>query len=153
MKRSLIGLALLALVSAVVAIPSIASGAGSSGRTMDLAGVMTSYGVAVDVKPAGESAGDIGYVIGKLSRNGQPFGRYHGVCFTLARGTSHCTFTAGLPDGQLLLEASYGPGFNEGSTALESIIGGTGAYKGARGQVRDTEVGNTGLRMHIELLP
>jgi len=153
MKRSLLGLAVLALVAAVVAFPSLASDNGNSGRTLDLSGVMTSYGVAVDAKPVGESAGDIGYVVGKLFQKGKPFGRYHGVCFTIARNTSHCTFTAGLPDGQLLLEASYGPGFNVGSSAIESITGGTGAYKGARGQVRDTEVGNTGLRMQIELLP
>lgn len=153
MKRTLLGLILLALVAAVAAIPSLASGGDSKGRTIDLTGVTTSMGVALDAKPAGDSPGDIGYVAGKLSRNGRPFGRFHGICFVIAKGTSHCTFTAGLPDGQLMLEASYGPGFNTGATALESIVGGTGAYVGARGQGHDSEIGKNGLRLHLELLP
>jgi hypothetical protein len=153
MKRTLLGLIVPALVAAAVAIPSLASGSGNKGRVIDLTGVTTSMGVALDVKPKGDSPGDIGYVAGKLSKNGRPFGRYHGICFVIAKGTSHCTFTAGLPDGQLMLESSYGPGFNTGATVLESIVGGTGAYEGARGQGRDSEVGQNGLRFHLELLP
>jgi hypothetical protein len=153
MKRNLLGLIVLALVAAIAAIPSLASGGDSKGRVIDLSGVTTSMGVALDAKPAGDSSGDIGYVAGKLSKNGRPFGRFHGVCFVIAKGTSHCTFTAGLPDGQLMLESSYGPGFNTGATALEAVVGGTGAYAGARGEVHDSEVGKDGLRLHIELLP
>jgi hypothetical protein len=92
-------------------------------------------------------------VSGRLFEKGKPVGRYHGVCFSISANSSQCSFTAGLPGGQLLLAASYGPGFNTGKTALEPITGGTGAYTGARGGVRDTEVGSTGLRMHIDLLP
>jgi hypothetical protein len=110
-------------------------------------------GVTLDVKPTGDSPGDIGYVAGKLSKDGRPFGRFHGVCFVFAKGTSHCSYTLGLPDGQLMLEASYGPGFNTSATVLESIVGGTSAYDGARGQGRDAEVGRNGLRFHLELLP
>lgn len=153
MKRNLLGLAALTLVTCAAAIPSLASGSANDGRTIDLTGVMTATKVVVDVKPAGYSAGDIGYVSGKLLELGKPVGRYHGVCFNISAGSSQCSFTAGLPGGQLLLEASYGPGFNTGKTALEPITGGTGVYTGARGVVRDTEVGNTGLRMHVELLP
>jgi hypothetical protein len=152
MNRNLLLLAAVAIACAA-AIPSLASGRISDGRTIDLTGVMTDSRVVVDVKPAGYSAGDIGYVSGKLFEKGKPVGRYHGVCFNISAGSSQCSFTAGLPGGQLLLAASYGPGFNTGKTALEPITGGTGAYTGARGVVRDTEVGNTGLRMHIELLP
>ena len=153
MNRSLLGLIVLALVVAIVAIPALASGSDGKGRVIELSGVTTSMGVALDAKPKGDSAGDIGYVVGKLTKNGKPFGRFHGTCFLFAKETSHCTFTAGLPDGQLILESSYGPGFNTGATALEAIVGGTGAYEGARGQGRDSEVGQNGLRLHLELLP
>ena len=153
MKRNLLGLAAFALIACAVAIPSLASGSGSHGRTIDLTGVMTAARIAVDVKPAGDSVGDIGYVYGKLFEKGKPVGRYHGVCFNISAGSSQCSFTAGLPGGQLMLAGSYGPGYNTGNIALEPIIGGSGVYAGARGVARDTEVGNTGLRMHIELLP
>ncbi len=152
MKRIPIGLAALVVVCGAVALPSFA-GNRERGRTIDLTGVMTSDRVVVDVKPAGYSAGDIGYVVGKLSEKGKPTGRYHGVCFTIANNSSQCSFTVGLPDGQLVLQASYGPGFNTGSTALEPVVGGTGAYEGARGVVHDTEVDNTHLRIRVELLP
>jgi hypothetical protein len=153
MKRNLLGLAALALVACAVAIPSLASGSASDGRTIDVTGLVTGTKVAVDVKPAGDSPGDIGYESGKLFEKGKPVGRFHGVCFNISAGSSQCSFTAGLPGGQLMIAASYGAGYNTGSTALEPITGGSGAYAGARGVVRDTEVGNTGLRMHIELLP
>ena len=80
MKRSLLGLIVLALVAAIAAIPSLASGKDSKGRVIDLSGVTTSIGVALDAKPKGDSAGDIGYVAGKLTKNGKPFGRFHGTC-------------------------------------------------------------------------
>jgi hypothetical protein len=153
MKRNLLALAALALVVCAAVIPSLASGSANAGRTIDLTGVMTSNTVVVDVKPVGYSAGDIGYVSGRLSEKGKLVGRHQGVCFDISADSSQCSFTAGLPRGQLLLAASYGPGYNTGKTALESITGGTGAFTGARGVAQDTEVGKTGLRMHIELLP
>jgi hypothetical protein len=66
--------------------------------------------------------------------------------------SSQCSFTLGLPDGQILIQAAYGPGFNTGAVAREAIVGGTGAYAGARGQGRDRELSNTNLAFHLELI-
>jgi hypothetical protein len=66
--------------------------------------------------------------------------------------SSQCSFTLGLPDGQILIQAAYGPGFNTGAVAREAIVGGTGAYAGARGQGRDRELSNSKLAFHLELI-
>lgn len=63
------------------------------------------------------------------------------------------TFVLGLRDGQIILTSGYGPGLNTGAVAHEAITGGTGAYQNARGQGDDREVGNTGLKLHLLLLP
>jgi hypothetical protein len=42
---------------------------------------------------------------------------------------------------------------NVGNTAHEAIVGGTGAYEGARGQADDREVSATKLELKLHLLP
>ena len=112
---------------------------------------MTQFHVALDAKPAGQSAGDIGYELGTVSARGKHIGRFQGVCTQLPEQSSQCSFTLGLPNGQILIEAAYGPGFNIGNVAREAIIGGTGAYAGVRGQGQDRELSSTKLAFHLEL--
>ena len=76
---------------------------------------MTSFRLAVGAKaasgkPSRPSAGDLGYVAGKLFKDGKPVGRYTGVCAQLDGGNQQCTFVLGLPDGQIISTAGYGPG-------------------------------------------
>jgi hypothetical protein len=149
MKRLLLALVSLALVASAVAVASTAA---SGGKTLDLTGTVTAFHVALDAKPTGQSAGDIGYEIGNLHAHGKPIGRFQGVCTQLPHASSQCSFTLGLPDGQILIQAAYGPGFNTGAVASEAIVGGTGAYAGARGQGRDRELSNTKLAFHLELI-
>jgi hypothetical protein len=149
MKRLLLALVSLALVASAVAVASTAAGAG---KTLDLTGTVTAFHVALDAKPTGRSAGDIGYETGTLLAHGKPIGRFQGVCTQLPHASSQCSFTLGLPDGQILIQAAYGPGFNTGAVAREAIVGGTGAYAGARGQGRDRELSNTNLAFHLELI-
>ena len=148
MKRLLLALVSLALVASAV---GLASTAASGSKTLDLTGSVTAFHVALDAKPAGQSAGDIGYEIGTLATQGKRIGRFQGVCTQLPQASSQCTFTLGLPDGQILIQAAYGPGFNTGAVAREAIVGGTGAYAGIRGQGRDRELSNTKLAFHLEL--
>ena len=148
MKKILV-LAFLAAAAAVVAVTSTA--ASGAGTTLDLRGVVTGFHVALDATPTGQSAGDIGYETGNLSAHGKRIGRFQGVCTQLPHGSSQCSFTLGLPNGQILIEAAYGPGFNTGSLAREAIVGGTGKYAGARGQGLDRELSNTKLAFHLDL--
>ena len=135
----------------------VGAAAGQSATTLDLTSSMTSFRLAVGPKPGGgkptthPSPGDLGYVTGKLFKAGKPFGRYTGVCAQLNGGNQQCTFVLGLPDGQIITTAGYGPGMNVGNTAHEAIVGGTGAYQGAHGQGDDRETGSTG-QLHLHLL-
>jgi hypothetical protein len=144
------------VVAAFVASASLVAvtntAASSSGKTLDLTGTVTGFHVALDAKPTGHSAGDIGYETGKLFAHGKPVGRFQGVCTQLPQASSQCSFTLGLSAGQILVQAGYGPNFNTGAVAREAIIGGTGPYSGARGQGLDRELSNTKLAFHLELI-
>jgi hypothetical protein len=155
MKRSvLIGTSVLGCAAALgVAGASAAPSAAPARRVIHLTGTMTSFTSAVDAKPKGPSAGDLGYVGGRLYRGGKLAGRYSGVCAQLPGGTQQCTFVLGLPEGQIILTAGYGPAMNTGAVAHEAVIGGTGAYKGARGQGDDRELSNTKLAFTLQLMP
>jgi hypothetical protein len=148
-RITLIAFTLAAAAASIIAVTSTA--ASNSGTTLDLTGTVTEFHVALDAKPAGQSAGDIGYELGTVSAHGKRIGRFQGVCTQLPQESSQCAFTLGLPDGQILIQAAYGPGFNTGNIAREAIIGGTGVYAGIRGQGRDREVSNTKLAFHLEL--
>jgi len=149
--RLIIPIALAAAVAAASTVAVAGTAASGTGKILDLAGTVTEFHVAFDAKPAGQSAGDIGYETGTLSTHGKHIGRFQGVCTQLPQGSSQCSFTLGLPDGQILIQAAYGPGFNTGAVAQEAIVGGTGAYAGIRGQGRDRELSNTKLAFHLEL--
>lgn len=156
MKR-LVLLTSVLVAGAAAAATTIGAEADQQTNTLNLTSRMTSFRLAVGPKPAsGKPAhpapGDLGYVTGDLFMRGKPFGRYTGVCAQLNGGNQQCTFVLGLPDGQIITTAGYGPGMNVGNTAHEAIVGGTGAYEGAHGQGDDRETGSTG-QLHIHLLP
>lgn len=150
MKHRLVLLAALVAAGAVAVIAANAST--NATRTLDLTGMVTGFHTALDAKPAGQSPGDIGYTTGIVFEHGKRVGRFQGVCMALTSSSQQCSFTLGLPGGQIILDAGYGPGFNTGSVALEAVVGGTGAYDGVRGQGRDREVTNTKLAFHLELV-
>jgi hypothetical protein len=149
MKHFLVVIAALTLAGSIAAISSSASS--SAPRTLDLTGTVTGSRSTLDASPPGPSPGDMGYTTGVLFENGKQIGRFQGVCTMLPRSSQQCSFTLGLPRGQLIVESGYGPGFNTGSVALEAVVGGTGAYAGVHGQGRDREVTNTKLAFRLEL--
>jgi hypothetical protein len=154
-KRLVLLLPVLVACGAATAT-TLSAAAGQPATTLNLTSIMTSFRLAVDAKPAGSKpagpiAGDLGYVSGKLFKGGKPIGRYTGVCAQLNGGTQQCTFVLGLPDGQIITTAGYGPTMNVGKIAHEAIVGGTGAYEGARGQGDDRELGKK-EELHLHLL-
>ena len=151
--RRTLGALAIAIAAAAASTVAVANAAGSSGlTTLDLTGTVTGFHVALDAKPAGDSAGDIGYETGTLFAHGKLVGRFQGVCTQFPHASSQCAFTLGLPNGQIVLEAAYGSGFNTGAVAREAVVGGTGAYAGSRGQGRDRELSDTKLAFHLELI-
>jgi hypothetical protein len=153
MKRFVL-IVLLSLGCFATTAVALAGGSGrTTPKTVNLAATMTSLRLAVDAKPKGPSPGDLGYVAGTLFRNAKPVGRYTGTCAQFAGGNQQCTFVLGLPEGQIVITAGYGQSMNTGNVAHEAIVGGTGAYEGARGQGDDRELSNTKLAFQLHLLP
>lgn len=148
MKRLLLAVAaVIAAVGVAVALAGHARGAAVP-RTIDLKGTITSIRLAVGHK---YGAGGLGYISGTLSQ-GKASGRITGVCAQVDKVRQQCTFVLGLPEGQIVVTSGYGPGLNVGSVVHEAIVGGTGAFEGARGQGDDREVGSHGLVFHLRLL-
>ena len=157
MKRLILFASIVAACAAAAAVITVGAAASRAATTLNLTSSMTSFRLAVGSKPAsGKPArpvpGELGYVTGKLLEAGKPYGRYTGVCAQLDGGNQQCTFVLGLPNGQIITTAGYGPGMNIGNTAHEAIVGGTGAYEGAHGQGDDHESGTKG-QLHLHLLP
>jgi hypothetical protein len=151
-KHRLVVLAVLVTVAAVGSALAVTNARARGGnQKLDLTGIVTGFHIALDAKPSGHSPGDIGYETGNLFAHGKPAGRFQGICTQLPHASSQCSFTLGLAAGQILIDAAYGPDFNTGNLAREAIVGGTGAYAGARGQGRDRELSNTKLAFHLEL--
>ena len=76
MKR-LVLFVTIVVACAAAAVVTVAGATGQPQTTLDLTGIMTSFRLAVDAKPAGPSAGDLGYVSGKLFKAGKPVRTLH----------------------------------------------------------------------------
>ena len=91
--------------------------------------------VVTDLAPEGDSVGDVLTFANKVydEANENELGTNNGVCFrTAAPGAWECFWTVTLADGQLTVE---GPFYDTADSVL-AITGGTGAYSGARGQMK-----------------
>ncbi|MDY7232567.1 allene oxide cyclase family protein [Hyalangium rubrum] len=89
----------------------------------------------VDNEPAGDSAGDVLTFSNLLfdATNTTQMGTDQGYCVRMVAGESwECTWTAFLSDGQLTVS---GPFYDRKGSVL-AITGGTGAFKGAHGQMQ-----------------
>jgi allene oxide cyclase len=88
-----------------------------------------------DTGAAGDSVGDILTFANELFDEGNKasLGSDNGWCVRTVAGTAwECFWTASLKDGQITVE---GPFLDAGDSTL-AITGGTGAYAGARGEMK-----------------
>jgi len=144
-------LAALALAGVTTAVAASADTPATSSTTLTFK--QTSVKNA-DTGHKGPSIGDMQVVRGSVFKtDGKTrVGSYEGTCSMIAPdGSTTCTFIIGRPEGQLVISAAYGKGYNEGSTAHEAIVGGTGAYSNAHGEVLDHETGRKTATATIEL--
>jgi hypothetical protein len=129
MKRALL-ISTLAL-AALAAIPSLAGATGRTSQTIRFA--LAFHDVQVDVGAKGPSLGDEQILFDSiLDASGKKVGHDAGVCtFTsLAPPEAECHITFFLPRGQIAIQLLNTPP----SHKLVAVVGGTGAYRGARGQ-------------------
>ena len=88
----------------------------------------------VDIGPKGDSVGDVLSFLNPVfdQANKTQIGTDQGFCIRTAVGKSwECNFTMLLKDGQITVE---GP-FKDAGDSLFTVIGGTGKYAGAKGQM------------------
>ena len=73
-------------------------------------------------------------------------------CVAITPQNGECTITFALRDGHIAILASYGRGFSGNTTATDAIVGGTGAYRSARGYDTEIETGEKTLRFTLHLM-
>jgi hypothetical protein len=161
-RRTLAAAAALALAALVAGVSMLAANTGSahasSARTITL---VTHYEQASlrtdDVAPKGQSVGDQIFFSGSLVRGGKPAGRLEDVDVTIdarIEGVMR-SVTLLLPDGTIV---AAGAGGNKGATGWHpsasdaiAVIGGTGAYRGASGEIVAHDLPNESQRLTVTL--
>ncbi|MCA1678419.1 MAG: dirigent protein [Actinobacteria bacterium] len=113
-------------------------------KTIRVANKITSFKM-LDAAPKGRSPGDVAVLAGTLRRQGSAtvIGRYQGLCTTTHSSNSECTFTWSLAGGQITTITAYGLGFNDETVVNDAIVGGTKAYRDARGEGIGKETSET----------
>lgn len=96
----------------------------------------------VDVGLVGDSVGDMlitTFVVHDRSKGGKSLGAGHSVCIRAEAGrASLCTANSSFPGGRMIFSWEE----HDGESAfVAAIIGGTGTYKSARGDIRFRNVG------------
>jgi hypothetical protein len=95
----------------------------------------------VDQRPRGFSPGDMQIFGGRLVSDGQTRGRVQAYCVVVSSFNQECSFTYSLDGGQIAAVVGYGKGLSAKKSSTDPIVGGTGAYEGARGEISDSEAG------------
>jgi hypothetical protein len=141
-----VGTAVVALLGGGAAVLATAGSATAGTPTSGTFTVRAHHGADtnIDLGPKGFSAGDEDLFTGALTRHGKHVGRYVGNC-TTARVSSTadqlCEFVLHLGKAQItaagtVRSTEQGPG-----TFQLPVLGGTGRYQGADGQITVTATG------------
>ena len=145
-------------IAASVAAATVVSGVGasSSGASAGVAALRFyersgADARSIDNAPKGKKAGRgdvVLYANPVFDRTGTQVGTDHGVCIVLVPGQSQCDSTLALPKGQIVTHGLQGAksGFDL------AVIGGTGAYSGARGTMTMRPIKDGGSTLLISLL-
>jgi allene oxide cyclase len=132
------GVILLIVVVSAWAAPSQRHGGrggdhGGQGRTIALT-EHADTDVTTDTGAAGDSVGDILTFANPVfdAADATQVGTDQGYCIRVVKGAAYeCTWTTFLADGQIVVD---GPFFDAKDSTL-AITGGTGRYRGARGEM------------------
>jgi hypothetical protein len=138
MRRGAWTVVVVTILGAITANLATASpGSSSTTQVINLISTSTPINDFVDIGPAGFSPGDL-YVFSDrlfpLSTPDEQVGTSDGRCVLIDPATFRfdCSITAMLPDGQLMIAGTLT--LVEGTTSTGAIVGGTGAYRKARGE-------------------
>lgn len=134
---------LLVIVAALItfAIPRMSAQAAQGGSVVHVVEHAITDTV-VDIDPKGDSVGDLLPFANPVfdAADKKQVGTDNGNCVRTAVGTAYeCNWTTLLPGGQITVE---GPFYDSGADSMLSIIGGTGIYKNAHGEMKLHARGN-----------
>lgn len=109
----------------------------------------------IDLGHAGFSAGDEDLLVASLTRGGKHVGHMVGNCTTARVGARSadqlCEFVLKLPHGQVTAAGTVHAG-QSGPGAFElPILGGTGRYQGASGQIAVTATSGATIPIQVSL--
>src|SRR5262245_22921301 len=126
------------LVTALmVATVGVSSAAGPTSVTINLISRASDINQFVDIGLAGLGPGDVYVFSDRLFRPSKPdeqIGRSDGRCVLIDPATFRfdCSGTIVLPEGELMIAGTFT--LVEGVTSVGAIVGGTDAYRKARGE-------------------
>jgi hypothetical protein len=148
--RTRLGMALaLASAAAAATAASATSGNEDAGRVIHLTTKQAHQALLDNDKP-GFGVDDVVVFSNDLYQDGTKIGEDGGTC-TVVRGgaafTMHCIGTNRLPDGQIAVQGLAAPG----EPFELAITGGTGRYRGARGQVIGRNTSETEMDIKLVL--
>jgi hypothetical protein len=156
MKRTgTIAAILLVAAAATLALntrnDSATASPGGGTRTIRLT-LLKGFFDGVDQPPRGDSVGDEQIFGGKLVSHGHPRGRVQAYCVVISSTNQECSFTYALHGGQLAVLVGYGKGVSGNHSSRDPIVGGSGVYAGARGEISGREVGPRKDRLVFHLV-
>jgi hypothetical protein len=127
----------IAMLGVAASVAMASPGSSSTTQIINLISRATAINDFGDIGPAGFSPGDL-YVFSDrlfpVSSPDEQIGTSDGRCVLIDPATFRfdCSATVKLPDGELMIAGTLT--LVEGTTSTAAIVGGTGAYRKARGE-------------------
>jgi len=155
LRRSAPAIVPLAVAAALVAALAGSAVAATQSQTLQFLSVQQSASLTPDGAPAvGSRLLFTDAMYNRVPQFGKPtgarVGHVEGVCTIVTRGAAQCLITAHVPNGQIVVAGSMrlsrGPATNH-----FAIVGGAGAYGGARGTVLSHDLSDTKSLVTLKL--
>jgi len=150
------GLAILGVLVALATVVATLGLTSSSAQARASFTVRAHHGTEsdLDLGASGFSAGDQSLFVAPLTRSGHAYGRLVGSCTTVrAQATADqlCEFVLHMPQGQITASGTFRSGpAGPGSYSLP-VLGGTGRYQRASGQINITSTRTASFPIQIVL--
>lgn len=156
-KRTIITAAFAALATAVLAgVLLVPGSSAAAGKTLQFRDAQLSFAL----EPQGDPTVGSRLILTKALYNRTPqFGRANGarvgsaeiICTVVSDTRAQCTVTAHVPNGEIVAMGAMVVTANGRGVNRFAIVGGAGAYSGARGEVDSRDVSDTSslVTLHV----
>jgi hypothetical protein len=153
--KQIIGGAAALTVTTAVAVPLLTGSAAASGGSQFTVYAVHGSDTSVDVGKSGFSAGDTEVNSDQLVQGNRSVGWETGSCLTTFVGASRadqiCHFVLVLASGQIVADGAVRSGSQGPGTFTLAIVGGTGKYRAARGELQVTATNGPRVPMTVSV--